>query len=156
APVDALFVDMRMPGLTGLDLARTLVNFADPPAVVFVTAYEAHRAEAFEEGAVDYLLKPVRPERLAGAVGRVLRVLRRPGSAEQADADVVAAEVDGVARLVRVAGIRYVTAEGDRCRVHTEDGAFLVRARIGVLEERWATAGFVRNHDEQLVAVRHI
>ena len=62
--VDALVLDVRMPGLDGLDLARVLARFRTPPRVVFVTAYDEHAVEAFDLRAADYLLKPVRPERL--------------------------------------------------------------------------------------------
>ncbi len=76
--VDAAFLDIHMPGLTGLDLARALSRFADRPAVVFVTADEARALEAFDVEAVDYVLKPVRRERLARAVDRVVeRVAER-------------------------------------------------------------------------------
>jgi two-component system, LytTR family, response regulator len=68
---DVVFLDVRMPGLHGLDLARVLARFASPPAVVFVTAHEEHAVEAFELRARDYLLKPVRPERLREALARV-------------------------------------------------------------------------------------
>ncbi|MBM7817687.1 DNA-binding LytR/AlgR family response regulator [Cellulosimicrobium cellulans] len=78
--VDAAFLDIHMPGLTGLDLARALSRFADRPAVVFVTADEARALEAFDVEAVDYVLKPVRRERLTRAVDRVVeRVADRAG-----------------------------------------------------------------------------
>lgn len=68
---DVVFLDVRMPGLHGLDLARVLARFAAPPVVVFVTAHEEHAVEAFELRACDYLLKPVRAERLREALDRV-------------------------------------------------------------------------------------
>lgn len=74
---DLVVVDIGLPGLSGLELARVLARFAEPPAVVFVTGREEHVVEAFEVGAVDYLLKPVRPERLEAALRRVER-LRAP------------------------------------------------------------------------------
>ena len=67
----AVFLDIRMPGLDGLELARVLSRFARPPEIVFVTAFEQHAVEAFELQAVDYLLKPVRPERLSDAIRRL-------------------------------------------------------------------------------------
>ena len=73
----AVFLDIRMPGLVGLELARVLARFRSPPAVVFVTAYDEHAVDAFELDAVDYVLKPVREERLADAVRRVVRAPRR-------------------------------------------------------------------------------
>ena len=71
-PVDAIFMDVQMPGLTGLDLARVLSRFTTKPPVVFVTAHEQHAVDAFELNVVDYVLKPVRDERLAEAVRRVV------------------------------------------------------------------------------------
>jgi DNA-binding LytR/AlgR family response regulator len=71
ADIDVVFLDVRMPGLHGLELARVLGRFAHPPMVVFVTAYEEHAVEAFELRAHDYLLKPVRVERLRAALERV-------------------------------------------------------------------------------------
>ncbi|WP_241842444.1 LytTR family DNA-binding domain-containing protein [Pseudofrankia sp. BMG5.36] len=73
---DAVFCDVRMPGLDGLDLARVLGRFAAPPQVVFVTAHEGHAVDAFDLRATDYLLKPVRPDRLAEAVRRVVETIR--------------------------------------------------------------------------------
>ncbi len=70
---DAVFLDIAMPGLDGLELASLLARLNEPPAIVFVTAYEQHAVAAFGIGAVDYLLKPVRTERLAEALGRVNR-----------------------------------------------------------------------------------
>ena len=86
--VDALFVDIRMPGLDGLDLARVLRRFASPPVVVFVSAYDSHAVEAFDLNAVDYVMKPVREERLTEAVRRVVesrdRVVLAPPPAPEA------------------------------------------------------------------------
>lgn len=101
-PVDVVFLDIRMPGLDGMELAGVLRRFADPPAVVFVTAYDAHAVEAFDLRAVDYLLKPVRDERLAQAVGRVLdaRASAPPPEAptpEDSPADAPAGEASGPA-----------------------------------------------------------
>ena len=70
--VDAVFLDIRMPGLDGMDLARVLGRFAEPPAVVFVTAYDDRAVEAFDLGVADYVRKPVRAERIAESLRRVL------------------------------------------------------------------------------------
>ncbi|MFG2297887.1 LytR/AlgR family response regulator transcription factor [Streptomyces sp. NPDC048603] len=75
--IDAVFLDIHMAGLTGLDIARLLAGFARPPLVVFVTAHEGFAVQAFDLKAVDYVLKPVRPERLAEAVRRVRDQLGR-------------------------------------------------------------------------------
>src|SRR6476660_8592868 len=70
-PVDALFCDVKMPGMDGIALARVLRSFAHRPQIVFVTAYDEHAVDAFELRAVDYVMKPVRPSRVAEAVGRL-------------------------------------------------------------------------------------
>jgi DNA-binding LytR/AlgR family response regulator len=75
---DAVFLDIHLPGLDGLDLARLLRRFAEPPRVVFVTAFDRHAVEAFEVDAVDYLLKPVGSERLGAALARVITSLGTP------------------------------------------------------------------------------
>ncbi|MFD3541846.1 LytTR family transcriptional regulator DNA-binding domain-containing protein [Streptomyces sp. NPDC058662] len=75
--IDVVFLDIHMAGLTGLDIARLLAGFAQPPLIVFVTAHEGFAVQAFDLKAVDYVLKPVRPERLAEAVRRACAQLGR-------------------------------------------------------------------------------
>jgi DNA-binding LytR/AlgR family response regulator len=157
--VDGVFLDIRMPGLTGLELAGVLGRFATPPAVVFVTAHDDAAVEAFSLRAVDYLLKPVRAARLAEAVGRVqsasTAAVATAGPAP-VDAGTIAVELGGVTRFVAVSDVRYVEAQGDYARLHTASGSSLVRVPLAMLEERWAASGFVRVHRSYLVAVAHI
>ncbi|MFI5983001.1 LytR/AlgR family response regulator transcription factor [Streptomyces sp. NPDC051555] len=85
--LDVVFLDIHMAGLTGLDIARLLAGFSSPPLIVFVTAHEGFAVQAFDLKAVDYVLKPVRPERLAEAVRRVCALLghdREPAAAPPA------------------------------------------------------------------------
>ena len=125
--VDAVFLDVQMPGLTGVELAQVLSRFRTPPATVFVTAHDQHAVDAFELGAVDYVLKPVREDRLAEAVRRALAA-GRPEPAESVEAQVPV-ERGGVTRFVPVSQIRYVEAEGDYARLYIADDAHLVRVR---------------------------
>lgn len=158
--VDAIFMDVQMPGLTGLDLARVLSRFTTPPPVVFVTAHEQHAVDAFELNVVDYVLKPVRDERLAEAVRRVVRrVVRRmegrePGTGSDDESIVV--ELGGVSRLVPRSEVLYVEAQGDYARLHTPSGSHLLRVPLSTLAEQWREAGFVRIHRSFLVALAHI
>src|SRR5579859_2547911 len=69
-PFDVVFCDIKMPGLDGVELARVMARFANRPQIVFITAYEDHAVAAFDLGATDYVMKPVRPDRLAEAVRR--------------------------------------------------------------------------------------
>jgi DNA-binding LytR/AlgR family response regulator len=161
--VDALFVDIRMPGLDGLDLARVLRRFAVPPAVVFVSAYDSHAVEAFDLNAVDYVMKPVREERLTEAVRRVVESRERgsvapvlPVDAVEDQDETIAVELGGVTRFVKRSDVRYVEAHGDYARLVTADGRHLVRVSLAHLEEQWADAGFVRIHRRWLVALSSI
>ncbi|MFC7496853.1 MULTISPECIES: LytR/AlgR family response regulator transcription factor [unclassified Nocardioides] len=155
--VDAVFLDIQMPGLTGLELAQVLGRFRAPPPVVFVTAHEQHAVEAFDLRAVDYVLKPVRQERLAEAVRRVVDVLDGVSEAAPARDDAkVAVERGGVTRFLSRADITHVEAQGDYARLHTATESHLVRSPLTTLEEEWATAGFVRIHRSLLVSLNHV
>ncbi|MEU9801349.1 LytTR family DNA-binding domain-containing protein [Streptomyces sp. NPDC051000] len=95
--IDVVFLDIHMAGLTGLDIARLLAGFARPPLIVFVTAHEGFAVQAFDLKAVDYVLKPVRPERLAEAVRRVGAQLGRAQEPPAAELPVPGAGTDGAA-----------------------------------------------------------
>ncbi|KQR39555.1 LytR/AlgR family response regulator transcription factor [Microbacterium sp. Leaf159] len=145
------FLDIHMPGLLGTELARAFLALADPPAVVFVTADEARAVEAFELRAADYLLKPVRTERLRRAVDRVLELGE---SAASGDDEVIPVTVGSAVRFVHRKNVVWAQAQGDYSRLHTEDGiGHLVRIPISELESRWAGAGFLRIHRSVLVRI---
>jgi DNA-binding LytR/AlgR family response regulator len=150
-PVDVVLLDVAMPGLTGLELASVLRQFKQPPAVIFVTAHQHHAVEAFDLQAVDYLLKPVREERLREAIRRVCEDLGNVDPDEQ-----VPVELGGVTRFVRRSEVRYASAQGDYVRLHTATENPLVRMPLSALEQRWAEAGFVRIHRSILVGLAHI
>ncbi|MGW2305895.1 LytR/AlgR family response regulator transcription factor [Streptomyces sp. NPDC001809] len=160
--VDVVFLDIHMPGLTGLDVARLLAGFARPPLVVFVTAHEGFALQAFDLKAVDYVLKPVRRERLAEAVRRVHDLVHAApaplpaGPPATAAAEQIPVELGGVTRFVPIDDIAYVEAHGDYARLHTDHGSHLVRIPLSTLEERWAARGFVRIHRSHLVALARI
>ncbi|MFF4968255.1 LytR/AlgR family response regulator transcription factor [Streptomyces sp. NPDC001037] len=165
---DVVFLDINMPGLSGLDLAGLLGRHPDPPLIVFVTAHEDFALRAFDLKAVDYLLKPLRKERFAEAVRRVAELTRagqgpRPprlppsGPAPAGGpGDQVPVELGGVTRFVPVADITYVEAQGDYARLHTPHGSHLVRVPLTTLEEQWRPRGFVRIHRSRLVALGRI
>jgi DNA-binding LytR/AlgR family response regulator len=152
---DAVFLDVRMPGLDGVELARVLRRFAVPPALIFVSAYESAAVEAFELRALDYLLKPVSRARVAEALARVADALARL-SEKPADApETLAVDVPGGGtRLVRRDDVLYLQAHGDYVRVITADGRFLVRGTLGEIERRWEAHGFHRVHRRFLVNLR--
>jgi DNA-binding LytR/AlgR family response regulator len=150
--VDAVFTDIRMPGLTGLELARVLARFKSPPPVVFITAHDDHAVDAFELNAVDYVLKPVREDRLAEAVRRVCDF---HGESQVAE-DQIPVELGGVTRFIARSDVQYVEAHGDYARLHTLRGSHLIRSPLSTLEEQWREAGFVRIHRSLLVALPHV
>lgn len=155
--IDALFLDINMPGLSGLELAGVLSNFTNPPAVVFVTAHDDKAVAAFDVGAVDYLLKPLRAERLAEAVRRVVATVSdtppaAPAEPEDTD-EVIPVELAGITQLVRRDTIGWAEADGDYARLHSATGSHLVRIPLSTLETRWRAAGFQRVHRSYLVAL---
>jgi DNA-binding LytR/AlgR family response regulator len=151
--IDAVFLDISMPGLSGLELAQVLSRFKQPPPVVFVTAHDQHAVEAFDLNAVDYVLKPVSEDRLAEAVRRVVEGSGRP--APRTD-DQIAVELGGRTRFISRADVRYVEAQGDYARLHTPEGSHLLRTPLTTLEAEWREAGFVRIHRSLLVSLPHV
>jgi len=156
--VDAVFLDIRMPGLDGMELARILRRFARPPAIVFVTAYDDGAVDAFDLGVTDYVRKPVRAERLGESLRRVAgsRLAPVPAPASPQDEPAIPVELAGTTRMLPRSSVRWVEAQGDYARLHTADASHLVRVSLATLAERWADAGFVRIHRSYLVQLRLI
>lgn len=149
--VDAAFLDIHMPGLTGFDLARAVSRFAHAPAIVFVTADEAGALEAFDVQAVDFILKPIRRERLQRAVGRILAGRESAGAPEGPPDESIPVRVGNAMRVVHRSEVLWVQAQGDYSRLVTEHDSHLIREPISELEQRWHDAGFIRVHRSYLV-----
>lgn len=149
---DLLLLDIRMPGLDGISTARRLLDHPQAPLVVFCTAYDDHALSAFEVSAADYLVKPVRLERLRRALDKVRKLLgTRPGLG----ADVgpcLQARVRGEIRLIPVAEVHYLMADAKYVEVHCADYSVLIEESLVSLEERFADR-FVRVHRNCLVAL---
>jgi DNA-binding LytR/AlgR family response regulator len=143
-PFDAVFLDVRMPGIDGLELARVLKRFEEPPAVVFVSAYETGAVGAFELKALDYLMKPVSRRRLAEALSRVRE--SRGAQPQRPDDVVPLPTLRGGTRLVPRESILFLQADGDYVRVVCEEERFLMRGRVSDLARRWRPHGFVQVH----------
>jgi DNA-binding LytR/AlgR family response regulator len=153
---DVVLLDIAMPGLDGLELARVLGRFAHPPAVVFVTAHEQHAVAAFEVGGLDYLLKPVTLERLVLTLRRV--VARATDESAPVDSlETIPVEIGSLTRILARDDVSWVESAGDYVRLHLRGGdKHLVRLPISLLEERWSEFGFARIHRSYLVALRDI
>jgi two-component system, LytTR family, response regulator LytT len=144
-PFDAVFLDVRMPGIDGLELARVLRRFETPPAVVFVSAYETGAVGAFELKALDYLMKPVSRRRLTEALSRV-REARGAAAPTRSDDVIPLPTLRGGTRLVPRESILFLQADGDYVRVICDEERFLVRSRLTDMARRWRPHGFVQVH----------
>ena len=156
---DAIFLDVRMPDLDGVELGRVLRRFASPPQLVFVSAYDGAAVDAFELRALDYLRKPVSRRRLEEALERVAAAVEagdghpngnghahRPAVAGESEMVAVSAARGGSTRLINRGSILYVQSHGDFVRIVTEDGRYLLRNTLSEIERRWEPSSFVRVH----------
>jgi DNA-binding LytR/AlgR family response regulator len=164
---DAVFLDIHMPGLSGMELAHLLRRFVQQPVIVFITAFDDHAVEAFEVKAIDYLLKPLRAERLNDALNKVQEELGRivPGAPSTPPVTettpvvsdpVIPVEVGNRTVLVKLSTISFVEASGDYVRLYSDCGSYLLRASLSALEDEWASAGFVRIHRSYLVDLARV
>lgn len=154
--VDALLLDIAMPLMDGLEAARHLAQLQPAPAVIFCTAYDEHALAAFEAAAVDYLVKPVRPERLADALERARR--QRAGTRPvpvlpppDRQRSHLSARLRGSLRLIPVEDVFYLQAEEKYVVVHHARGEDLIEESLKSLETEFADR-FVRIHRNCLVA----
>jgi len=146
-PIDVVFLDVELPGATGLQAAPLLRERRDPPPIVFVTAHAGYAIDAFAVEAFDYLLKPVDPDRLA----RVLERLRERTHESALPLERIPVVAAGGTELLDVAEVHYVQADGDYCRVHTYDRTLLCTSSLRELEERLPASSFLRIHRSYLV-----
>ena len=162
---DLVFLDVQMPGLTGLDVVETVGPAAMPP-VVFVTAYDEYAVRAFDLEAVDYLLKPYDAARFRAAMERARRRVAGPRSAASLERLVAALRPRHLDRfvvrdgdkvvLVPARSVLRLEAEGNYVRLHTAEGSHLVRETLARLEERLDPRRFARVHRSEIVAVEAV
>ena len=158
---DVMLMDIRMPGMDGLEAAQHLQAMKEPPAIIFTTAYNDYALQAFETHAVDYLLKPVRQERLVEALMHARRMTRvQIASLDDADENAAAREricarVRGSLQLIPVDDIRYFQADQKYVTVCTPDLTVLIEETLKALEEEFADR-FVRIHRNALIARQYI
>jgi len=180
---DVAFLDIRMPGLTGLDVAARLAGSAKPPHIVFVTAYDQYAVEAFEHSAVDYLLKPASIERLEKTVAKLKARFAKPAEAVPAAAlqallvqlgaasalapaaapAPVAAPLQWIrashgeeTRLIPIEDVIYFQSNDKYTSVFVADGESLIRTPISKLREQLDEQQFWQIHRSVIVAARHV
>lgn len=154
---DLMLLDIRMPGMDGMTLARTLREQEQVPALVFVTAHAEHAAQAFDLEAVDYLTKPVRLERLQQALQKVERELKSRLPAQQGDApkDMLVIQDRARTEWVPLSEVIYFKAELKYLTVRTARRSFILDGSLNELEERHG-AHFLRIHRNALIARRAV
>ncbi|WP_229258428.1 LytR/AlgR family response regulator transcription factor [Duganella rivi] len=172
---DVVFLDIRMPGLTGLDVADRLLKGAKPPHIVFVTAFDQYAVEAFEHSAVDYLLKPASLERLEKTVTKLkarmatpvpaatlqallaqLAVTPAPAPAAAAPLQWIRASHGEETRLIPIEEVIYFQSNDKYTSVFVADGESLIRTPISKLREQLDEQQFWQIHRSVIVAARHV
>ena len=174
---DVVFLDIQMPGLTGLDLAARLCAGARAPRIVFTTAHEQYALNAFEHAAFDYLLKPIKPERLQRTVARLRETLRAPAPAAPAPEAVqallrqlgIAPAVPAPAplqwiraaqgqetRLIAIDEVVYFQSNDKYTSIFLADGESLIRTPLSKLKEQLDPQQFWQIHRSVIVAARHV
>jgi DNA-binding LytR/AlgR family response regulator len=169
---DVVFLDIRMPGLTGIEVAGAVPEVSAGTRIVFVTAFEQHALEAFDRGAIDYLLKPLQPERLARTVERLkanqgldaatvaARVRTLPPAPRAATDDAplrwLTASSGRETRLVAVEDVLYFRSDSKYTSVVTADGEALLRASLRDLLHRLDATVFKQVHRSIVVNLRHV
>jgi two-component system response regulator AlgR len=157
---DVVLLDVRMPGMDGLEAARHLNVLEEPPAVIFTTAYDQYAVEAFDAHAVGYLLKPVRKEQLAASLARAGRVTRAQlqrlaaAAGEERRSHIAARHREGL-RLIPIEEVQYFLADQKYTTVRHLNGEDLIEDSLRLLESEFGAA-FVRIHRNALVGVKYL
>ena len=156
---EVVLMDIRMPGMDGLEAARHIVEAEEPPAIIFCTAYEEHAVEAFDLQAVGYLLKPVRKDNLEDSLGKAQRVNKAQLAALAEDQPPRRTHISARTRkgieLIPVDDVRYFQADQKYVTVRHSEGEIIVDETLKELEEEFGER-FIRVHRNALVAARFI
>lgn len=158
---DVVLLDIRMPGVDGIETAHHLNAMADPPAVVFTTAYDEYAIAAFDARAIGYVLKPVRRERLESALAHAERLAGKVLSDLASDSGIesrrnhVCARIHGQLRLIPIKDVQYFSADQKYVCVHHVGGQDLIDDSLKSLEQDFGDA-FVRIHRGALIKVDEI
>lgn len=154
--VDVVFLDISMPGASGIQLAEALHKLKNPPAVVFVTAYSDHAVEAFDVDATDYLMKPVEEARLDQAINKVLARVKPTSDSSKSSIERIPVEKGGRRVLIPVDQIRYIMAKDDYSCIFTEDDRYLSTTPLAQFESKLGDFGFFRVHRRYIVNLANV
>lgn len=154
-PIDLIFLDIEMPGMTGLELTKNLGHKS--PLIIFTTAKKDYAVEAFELNVIDYLIKPISPSRF-------LQAVERAAEAKASDREEVKVEEqefvfvkdNGILKRINVDDILYLEAMGDYVKVHTPQKFHVLHATLKSIEEKLPTTKFIRVHRSYIVSLSKI
>jgi two-component system, LytTR family, response regulator AlgR len=158
---ELILLDIRMPVMDGLEVAHHLASLPTPPAIIFTTAYQDYALDAFDTHAVDYLMKPIRKERLQQAIGRA-KALSRTNISELRNDDNsnscrshLSMTIQGNLQIIPVENIYYLKADQKYVTAVWPEGELLIDDSLKSLEQEFSSL-FIRIHRNTLVALRHI
>ncbi len=152
---DLVFLDVQMPGRTGVEVAEEL-GADDLPITIFTTAYERFALKAFDVAAIDYLVKPFDDERFAQALARARKAIEARPAPKTEYLQRIPVENRGQIRVVPVTLIDYITASGPYAELHIGDRTFAIREKMQTLEEKLDPAVFFRIHRSAIVRLDRI
>ena len=168
---DLVFLDIQMPGLNGIEVAREIMSMENPPLIVFVTAYDEYAIKAFELAATDYILKPAHPRRLKKAFKRIYSLLKEKGESNEKVKNLLSSYSDEKDKLTRIIAQRegkdsrvlidiekasHFYAQGRDCFVVVAGEELKVRYSLKEIEARLEQTCFVRCHKSFLVNIKYV
>ncbi len=154
-PVDIIFLDIEMPGMTGLELTKNLGN--KKPLIIFTTSKKEYAAEAFELNVADYIIKPVTAARFIQAVNKAKEVLQSKTEEVKIDADeFIFIRDSNIVRRLKLDDILFAEAMGDYVKLHTIQKFFAIHTTLKAVEERLPASKFIRVHRSFIVSVTKI
>jgi len=154
-PVDLLLLDIEMPGMTGLELTRNLVN--NRPVIIFITSRREYAADAFDLNVADYIIKPVTSGRFIQAIDKAREILESNGEEVKLKRDeFIFIRDSNIVRRLRLEDILYAEAMGDYVKLYTQDKFYAIHTTLKSVEERLPASKFLRVHRSYMVAVDKI
>lgn len=153
---EVVFLDISMPGNSGMEIARQLAKLSEPPLVVFATAYDQHAVEAFAVNAVDYLLKPFSEERVAETIEKLRKLLANRKTTNNLLQNKIAVSNEDMIKLLDPTEIIYASRQGRDVIIKTKDDIYTVNYSLNNLEQRLTNHTFFRPHHSFLVNIEGI
>ena len=154
-PVDLLLLDIEMPGMSGLELTRNLVN--KRPVIIFITSKREYAADAFDLNVADYIIKPVTTPRFVQAIDKAREILESNGEEVKLNEDeFIFVRDSNIVRRLKLDNILYAEAMGDYVKLYTPERFYAIHTTLKAVEERLPASRFLRVHRSYLVAVDKI